>query len=148
LQLALSARLPKGRRIHLEKEKHSMKNFSNLLAWGTTALIAVLAVLNWGTLMADAPLNLLVVQIDAPLGIIMLGLSAVMAAAFVFAYLHNHIGSLLETRKLLKEVQRAHDLADKAEASRVAALQTLITQEFQQLNQRLGAISAPSASHT
>jgi uncharacterized integral membrane protein len=118
-----------------------MKNFSNLLAWGTTALIAALAALNWGTLMADAPLNLLVARIDAPLGVIMLALSGVMAAAFVFAYLHNHIGSLLETRKLLKEVQRAHDMADKAEASRVEGLKKLITQEFQQLNQRLGAIS-------
>lgn len=123
-----------------------MKNFSNLLAWGTTALIAALAALNWGTLMADAPLNLLVARIDAPLGVIMLALSGVMAAAFVFAYLHNHIGSLLETRKLLKEVQRAHDLADKAEASRVESLHKLITKEFQQLNQRLGASSHTTTS--
>jgi uncharacterized integral membrane protein len=125
-----------------------MKNFSNWLAWGTTALIAALAALNWGTLMADAPLNLLVAQIDAPLGVIMLALSGVMAAAFVFAYLHTHIASLLETRKLLKEVQRAHDLADKAEASRIEGLQKLMTQEFQQLNQRLGASPHPSTSHT
>ncbi|AOW13535.1 hypothetical protein LPB72_11005 [Hydrogenophaga crassostreae] len=125
-----------------------MKNFSNLLAWGTTALIAVLAALNWSTLMADAPLNLLVAQIDAPLGVIMLALSGVMGAAFVFAYLHNHIGSLLETRKLLKEVQRAHDLADKAEASRIEALQKLIAKEFLQLNQRLGTGSAPTTGHT
>lgn len=141
-------RLPAGIHIHSIQKIHTMKNFSNLLAWGATALIAALAALNWGTLMADAPLNLLVAQIDAPLGVIMLALSGVMAAAFVFAYLHNHIGSLLETRKLLKEVQRAHDLADKAEASRIDALHKLITQEFQQLNQRLGGSTQPSMSNT
>ena len=125
-----------------------MKNFSPLLAWGTTALIAALAAFIWCTLMADAPLNLLVAQINAPLGVIMLALSGVMAAAFVFAYLHHHIGSRLETRKLLKVVQRAHDLADKAEASRIEALQKLITHEFQKLDQQLGAASLPSASQT
>ena len=47
-----------------------------------------------------------------------------------------------ETRKLLKEVQRAHDLADQAEASRIENLHRLISTEFRLLNDRLGAIVA------
>ena len=96
-----------------------MKRVSNLLAWGAVAVVAALSALNWPTLMAPAPLDLVVAQVQAPLGVVMLGLAAVLVALFFVAYLRNQIGSLLETRKLLKEVQRAHDLADQAEASRI-----------------------------
>ncbi|MBK6974808.1 MAG: hypothetical protein IPH26_18365 [Sterolibacteriaceae bacterium] len=65
-------------------------------------------------------------------GVVMLGLAAVLVALFFVAYLRNQIGSLLETRKLLKEVQRAHDLpsTDQAEESRIENLHRLISTEF------------------
>jgi uncharacterized integral membrane protein len=119
-----------------------MKRVSNLLAWGAVAVVAALSALNWPTLMAPAPLDLVVAQVQAPLGVVMLGLAAVLVALFFVAYLRNQIGSLLETRKLLKEVQRAHDLADQAEASRIENLHRLISTEFRLLNDRLGAIVA------
>ena len=104
-------------------------------------LVAALAVLNWSTLMAPAPLNLVVAQVQAPLGVVMLGLAAVLVALFFVAYLRNQIGSLLETRKLLKEVQRVHDLADQAEASRIQNLHQLISTEFRLLNERLDPVA-------
>jgi uncharacterized integral membrane protein len=127
----------------IEHDKETeMNRWSNLLAWGAVAVVAALAVLNWSTLMAPAPLNLVVAQVEAPLGVVMLGLTTVLVALFFVAYLRNQIGSLLETRKLLKEVQRVHDLADQAEASRIESLHKLISTEFRLLNERLGSVAA------
>lgn len=119
-----------------------MNRVSNLLAWGAVAVVAALSALNWPTLMAPAPLDLVVAQVQAPLGVVMLGLAAVLVALFFVAYLRNQIGSLIETRRLLKEVQRAHDLADQAEASRIENLHRLIATEFRLLNERLGSTVA------
>jgi uncharacterized integral membrane protein len=123
-----------------------MKRISNVLAWSVAVLVAVFAAINWSTLMADAPLNLLVMQVQAPLGVVLLALAAVLSGLFALASLRSQIGSLLESRRLLKEIQRAHDLADKAEASRVESLQRLITGEFQRLNDRLTAAEAARAA--
>ena len=119
-----------------------MNRVSNLLAWGAVAIVAALAALNWSTLMAPAPLNLVVWQVQAPLGALMLGVAAVLVGLFIFAYLRHQIASLLETRRLLKEVQRAHELADKAEASRLENLHQLVATEFRLLNERLKGLPA------
>lgn len=114
-----------------------MKRVTNLLAWGVVAIIGALAVLNWSTLTAPAPLNLVIAQVQAPLGVVMLGLAAVLASLFLIASLGNQIGSLLETRRLLKEIQRVQELADKAEVSRIESLHRLIADEFRSLNERM-----------
>ncbi len=116
-----------------------MKRMSNVLAWVAVALIGALVMLNWSVLMAPAELDLLFARIQAPLGVVMLGLAGVLVALFFVAYMQNQIGSLLETRRLLKEVQRAHDLADKAEASRIENLHRLIETQFRLLNERMNA---------
>ncbi len=122
-----------------------MKRLSNVLAWVAVALVGALVVLNWSVLMAPAELELLFARIQAPLGVVLLGLSGVLVALFFVAYMQNQIGSLLEAKRLLKEVQRAHELADKAEASRVENLHRLITNEFRRLNERLDAAAAKPA---
>jgi len=117
-----------------------MKRLSNLLAWGFAAIVAALAALNWPALMAPAALNLVVATVSVPLGAVMLGVSAALVALFSVAYLRTQIGSLLETRKLLQEIQRVQGLADKAEASRVESLQQSISSEFRRLHERLNAM--------
>ncbi len=117
-----------------------MKRLSTLLSLAAVILIAAFAVLNWPTLMVAAPLDLGVAQVQAPLGIVMLGMAGVLAALFFIAYLHNQIGTLLETRKLLKETQRVQNLADKAEASRIENLHQLIATEFRLLNEHLRSV--------
>lgn len=123
-----------------------MRRVSNLLAWGAVAVVAALIVLNWSTLTVPAPIDLVVAKIQAPLGIVMLGIAAFLVALFAFAYLQNLIGSLLETRRLLKEVQRVQGLADSADASRIENLHQLIATEFRLLNERLNALSAPEVA--
>ena len=114
-----------------------MKKLTTVLAWIVLALVAALAALNWSTLMQPAPLNLVLIEIQAPLGLVMLGLTGILMALFALAYMHGQISQLLETRRLLKEIQRVQGMADQAEASRVAQLEALIEREFQQLNARL-----------
>lgn len=120
-----------------------MHRISNLLAWGAAAIVVAFAALNWSTLMAPAPLDLLIMQIQAPLGVVLLGLTAGLVALFFIAYLGNQIGSLLETRKLLKEIQRVQDLADKSESSRLENIHQLIATEFRLLNERLSLTELP-----
>ena len=52
-----------------------MKRISNILAWGALAIVAALCALNWNTLSAPAPLDLVLWQVQAPLGIVLLGLT-------------------------------------------------------------------------
>lgn len=101
------------------------------------ALIALLAVANWHTLNMPTTVDLLITQVQAPLGLMMLGLSAGLFIVFLLMTLRTHIGAMLETRKLLAEVQRLQGLADRAEASRMESLQVFIAAEFRQLNERL-----------
>jgi uncharacterized integral membrane protein len=114
-----------------------MKKLTTGLAWVVLALVAALAALNWATLMQPAPLNLLLIDIQAPLGLVMLGVTGILVALFGLAYMHGQIGQLLETRRLLKEIQRVQGLADQAEASRVAQLSEQMTREFARLHERL-----------
>lgn len=122
-----------------------MKRISNLLAWGALAIVAALCVLNWSVLTVKEEIDLVLWKIEAPLGVVLLGLGGILLAFFMVAYLHNQIGSLLETRKLLKEIQRVQDLADKAEASRIENLHQLIATEFRLLNERMGSASVVHA---
>lgn len=119
-----------------------MKRVIGLLAWGTVAIVAALASLNWPTMMAEAPLDLVVARVQVPLGVVLLGVAAVLVALFLVACLGTQIESLLEARRLLREIQRVQDLADKAEASRIESLHRLITSEFRVLNERLDAAAA------
>lgn len=118
-----------------------MKSLSTWLAWAAVALVAALAALNWSTLMIAAPVDLLFMELQLPLGAVLLGLAAVLVGLFFLAYLQQQIGSLLETRRLLKEIQRVQGLADKAEASRIENLHQLIATEFRLTNERLADLA-------
>lgn len=95
-------------------------------------LIVLLAALNWTTLATPTLISLGVTSVTAPLGLIMLGLTVLLAIFFV-AYVLTLQGSvLLETRRHTKEMQVQRDLADKAEASRLAELRTSVDAQLQQ----------------
>jgi uncharacterized integral membrane protein len=140
-QFSLHDAAASRRRRHKE---NTMKKLTTALAWLLLALVAALAALNWATLMQPAPINLLLIDIQAPLGLVMLGVTAILVALFGLAYMHGQIGQLLETRRLLKEIQRVQGLADQAEASRVGQLSEQMTREFARLHERLD--QAPPAS--
>ncbi|MCZ2495200.1 LapA family protein [Xylophilus sp. Kf1] len=95
-------------------------------------LIVLLAALNWTTLATPTLISLGVTSVTAPLGLIMLALTVLLAIFFV-AYVLTLQGSVLfETRRHTKEMQAQRDLADKAEASRLAELRTSVDAQLQQ----------------
>lgn len=119
-----------------------MKKIIAGLAWTSLALLAALAALNWPALMVTSAINLVVTEVQLPLGLLMLALATVPTALFFVAYLHQQISTLMETRRLLREVQRAHELADKAEASRIDGLRQLMSEQFRSVNERLDSLGA------
>lgn len=122
-----------------------MKRASTWLAWIVTVVVAALAALNWEVLSTLAPINLGLVVVQVPLGLTLLGVAAVLAALFFLASMQQTIASLMETRRLLREMQRVQELADKAELSRLDSLQQAMAEDFRQVHQRLDALKAPSA---
>ncbi len=123
-----------------------MKRASTWLAWIVTIAVAAIAALNWSLLSRLETVNLGVVDVQLPLGLTLLAVAAVLAALFFVASLQQTIGSLLETRKLLRDMQRVQELADKAELSRLESLQQSMNDEFTRVHQRLDALRATPAS--
>jgi len=114
-----------------------MERISHWLAWSAVAVIVVFSGLNWSALTMPTSLNLLVAQINAPVGVILLGLTAVFVALFFISTLYSRISGLMESRRMLKELRRVQEVADKAEASRTENMHQMISTEFRLLNERL-----------
>jgi len=114
-----------------------MERISHWLAWSAVAVIVLFSGLNWTALTTPTSLNLLVAEISAPVGIILLGMTAVFVALFFIATLYTRISNLMESRRMLKELQRVQEVADKAEASRMENMHQMIATEFRHLNERL-----------
>jgi len=119
-----------------------MKRTIAWLAWASIGLVAALVALNWPAMLASSTINFVFTEVQLPLGLFMLAVAAVPVALIFVAQLHQQIGTLLETRRLLREVQRAHELADKAEASRIEGLQQLMADQFRVVNERLDSLGA------
>ncbi|WP_226858332.1 LapA family protein [Diaphorobacter aerolatus] len=115
-------------------------------------VIALLAVLNWNTLMTSTTVSLGVTDIVAPLGAIMLGLTVLLCVFFLAYVLSLHGSVLMETRRHVKEMAAQRDLADKAELSRFTELrQFLETQQRQSqdlFNARMDAMEARVTART
>ena len=103
--------------------------------------IGVFAALNWAAIMAPTELSLGFAQVQAPLGIVMLGISALLCALFIVYLLFQQAGALLEARRYAKEMKAQRELADRAEASRVAELRSFLEAEIRRL-ESLGAAGA------
>ena len=123
-----------------------MNRASTWLAWIATVMVAAVAALNWSVLSKLETVNLGVADVQLPLGLVLLGVAAVLAGLFFVASLQQTIGSLLETRKLLREMQRVQELADKAELSRLESLQQTMSEEFGRVHQRLDVLKAAPLS--
>ena len=107
------------------------------------ALVALagFAALNWTVIMAPAELSLGFAQVQAPLGVVMLGISALLCALFIVYLLFQQAGALLEARRYAKEMKAQRELADRAEASRVAELRSFLEAEIRRLESQ-GAAGA------
>ena len=89
-------------------------------------LIAALAALNWGLLVAPTLMSLGFMQTNAPFGLIMLGLTVLLGVLLIAYVVYLQSSVLLETRRHNREMQTQRDLADKAEASRFTELRAFL----------------------
>jgi uncharacterized integral membrane protein len=96
-------------------------------------LLAGLAMLNWSAFTAPSALSLGFAEISAPLGMVMLVFNAVISGLFVVYIVFQQAGFILEARRFAKEIKAERELGDKAEASRITELRTLLEGELRRI---------------
>lgn len=121
-----------------------MNRFSTVVAWVALAAVGVFVAMNWSLMLQPATFNVGPSNFVAPFGLLMLGIAAVLLVLFFIVYLNSQIASLMETRKLLKEIQRVQTVADKSEASRIDNLYTMVATEFRLTNERISHLAVIS----
>jgi len=95
-------------------------------------VIVLLAALNWTTLATPTLISLGITSVTAPLGLVMLGLTVLLAVFFVAYVLALQGSVLMDTRRHSRELQAQRDIADKAEASRLAEMRASVDAQLQQ----------------
>ena len=93
-------------------------------------LLILFAASNWGALTAPTALGFLGASVEAPLGLILLGFAVGFALlALVYGALQRTT-MLLESRRQAQALEAQRQLADNAEASRLAELKAQMEREF------------------
>lgn len=96
-------------------------------------LLALFAVVNWGTFIAPTRLSLLVTSVEAPLGLVMLGFVALLTVAFLGYVMYVQASALATGRRQAEELRQQRELADQAEASRFTELREYLAGELEAL---------------
>jgi hypothetical protein len=99
----------------------------------THVLLAAFTALNWVALAAPIALSLGFADVSASLGMVMLGFTAAISGLFIVYIVILQAGTILEARRLTKEVKAQRELADTAEASRFTELRTLLDGELRRI---------------
>ena len=93
-----------------------------LILFLVLVFVVLFAAINWAVFTALTPISLGFTTVQAPLGLIMLGLVAFLSVLFTVWVILLQANSLRDARRQTKELQAQRDLADRAEASRIAEL--------------------------
>ncbi|HEQ98641.1 MAG TPA: hypothetical protein ENO22_04780 [candidate division Zixibacteria bacterium] len=102
-------------------------------------ILLVFTAANWQVLTTVTPLSFVAFSIEGPLGVILLGVSLVLTLLVVAYALLLRTNWLMESHRLSRQLEEQRELADKAEASRITALQEMLRQEFEALTKALNA---------
>jgi uncharacterized integral membrane protein len=103
-------------------------------------VVGAFALVNWEAFTALTPLSLGFTSVKAPLGLIMLGLIVLLCVLFTVWIISLQGRALMHSRRQSKELQAQRELADRAEASRIADLRV-------ELLARIDASSNSTAAH-
>jgi hypothetical protein len=98
-------------------------------------LAGVFAMFNWPAFSTPTTLSLIVTDVVAPLGVVMLGFLALLAVMYIASVVYLQGSSLLESRRLGRDLQAQRELADKAEASRFTELREFMNAELARVSQ-------------
>lgn len=99
-------------------------------------LVAGFAALNWPEFNRASELNFGVLMTDAPLGLVMLALLGAALLWLLVVSAVDRTTHLVESRRYAKSLEAQRELADKAEASRFTELRTHMDTQLRELRQR------------
>lgn len=96
-------------------------------------LFGVFTLANWGALNTPTTLSFVVFSLQAPLGLVLLGMILLFLALFATYVLFLRTSMLMDARRYARELEAQHQLAEKAEASRLNELRSQLDQQFAKL---------------
>jgi uncharacterized integral membrane protein len=114
-----------------------MKMLGPLMVLGLV-LVGVFSLANWSALSAPTTLSFLIFELDAPLGFVLLGALLVFVALFAVYVLGLRTAMLVDARRYANELAAQRQLAEEAEASRLAALRAQLEREFLKMHEATG----------
>lgn len=97
------------------------------------ALLALFAAVNWSALTAPTTLSFVAFTVEGPLGLILLAFALGFALLFLGYAAMQRTAMLMESRRHAQEMKAQRDLAERAEASRLAELRQQVEREFAQV---------------
>jgi mannitol-specific phosphotransferase system IIBC component len=96
-------------------------------------LLGIFTLANWGVLSAQTTLSFVAFSLEAPLGFLLLGILLGFVALFTTYVLILRTTMLMDARRYARELETQHQLAEKAEASRLNELRAQLDQQFAKL---------------
>lgn len=103
-------------------------------------LLFIFAAVNWPALTATSSLSFLFFRADAPLGVVLLGFALAFALLLLGYAAVQRTAMLVEARRHAQETKALRELAESAEASRLAALRAQLEEATNSLAAHLGQI--------
>ena len=103
-------------------------------------LLLVFTAANWQVLTTVTPLSFVAFSVEGPLGVILLGVCLALTLLVVAYALLLRTNWLMESRRLNRQLEEQRELAEKAESSRITALQEMLRQEFETLTNALNKV--------
>ncbi|MEM7048611.1 MAG: DNA cytosine methyltransferase [Acidobacteriota bacterium] len=101
-------------------------------------LLALLfTALNWEQFAAPASLNILIGRVDAPLGLLLLGAMGILTLVYLLLLSKSEAAALIESRRTLKDLEKARKVAEQAEESRIRELRDQLDIELEQLHGKI-----------
>jgi biopolymer transport protein ExbB/TolQ len=76
-------------------------------------------------------------RVQAPLGMVMLGITALLTVLFLLYVAYMQTTAILEARRYARELQAQRQIADAAEASRIAELRSVLEAGVRSLDERI-----------
>ena len=100
-------------------------------------ILAIFTAANWQVLTTHTPLSFVAFSVEGPLGVILLGVSLVLTLLVVAYALMLRTSWLMESHRFNRQFEEQRELAEKAESSRIIALQEMLKIEFKNVNASL-----------
>jgi len=102
--------------------------------------VAGFAAINWPAFTAPTKLSLLVAAVEFPLGLLMLAALAVLVVVMGLWLAAVQAAAQVAARRHVRQTQELREVAERAEASRLAGLRAALDEQFGQLSARLARV--------